>query len=183
MPFVEYGTAMERKLRIAEFHASCLKDLLPANPEDGDMPPIPLQAHFEAAGRAVASIPDQLASGIVVCIGDAIPCLPGESAAYLHKVVEKLPSSEIREVLQGFVVDPRYCDLRSWRNRATHRFDRKRSVDGQWFVDPPDGCEKAIEPRDVTSYTQAVIDLGAEIVQQTGTIEKLAVALRDRYNE
>ena len=183
MPFVEYGIAMERKLEIAKFHARCLGRLLPADPEDRDMPPIPLQAHFEAAGRAVASIPDQLASGIVVSIGDAVPCLPRENAAYLQKVVEKLPKSDIREVLQGFVDDPRYCDLRSWRNRATHRFDRKRSRGGQWFVEPPDGCKEAIKPRDVANYTQALIDFGAGIVQQIGTIEELAVALRDRYTE
>ncbi len=183
MPFAEYGIAMERKLEIARFHAKCLGRLLPADPEHGEMLPIPMQAHFEGAGRAVASIPDQLASGVVVCIGDAVSGLPTVNTAYLHKVVEKLPNSNVRKVLQGFVADPRYCDLRSWRNRATHRFDRKRSGGGQWFVEPPDECEKAIKPRDVVSYAQAVIDFGAEIVQQTGRIEKLAVALRDRYVE
>lgn len=65
MSFGEYGIAMQRKLEIAQWHLSELRELFPADPDGNGLPPIPVQAHFEAGGRSLASIPDQLAAGLV----------------------------------------------------------------------------------------------------------------------
>ena len=160
MPFGEYETAMERKLRIAKYHMALLADA-PDEPDAGGRPPIEYQAHSEATGRSIGSIPDQLASGLVDALRSSVPRMPGVRVAYLHTVAEALPEEVgLRRRVDDLVSDDRYCDLRSWRNRVTHRFDEKYSLEGVWVVKPPDNCDVATQPRDVMAYLGAMPDHG-----------------------
>jgi hypothetical protein len=179
MCFGEYGLAMKRKLAIAEYHYGELLQA-PRQPDDHGLPPIPLQAHFEAAGRAIGSMPDQLASGIVETLEGAIPGLPRVSNAFLHTVLDALDEGSLRSLIAGVIADVRYSDLRAWRNRATHRFDKKAAVDGVWIVAPPDGPEPFVEPRDVESYVlDAALGFGRLVLDIAPESEALAVQLRE----
>lgn len=178
MSFEDYELAMQRKMEIAQWHVAFLPDLVDSPADPHELPPIELQAHFEGAGRALASIPDQLASGISEMLGEAIPSLPKPHRAYLNIICRKLPeSSELREVLSRMVVDPRYCDLRDWRNRATHRFDRKAMLDGLWVVAYPEDCPDPVHTRDLMSYMRIMVDYGWGIVVEVPTVKSLASLL------
>ena len=179
MLFGEYGIAMQRKLAIAEYHFEELHRVSTA-PDGYGLPPIPLQAHFEAGGRAIASMLDQLATGVVEILTPFLPGLPGPSAAYVHTLLEPLPASELRDLLGKVRSDLRYCDLRAWRNRATHRFDRKAAMDGVWIVQPTEECDMDVEPRDVTGYLNTMLDYGRWILEIAPEAERFAVELRDR---
>jgi hypothetical protein len=179
MSFGEYGVAMERKLAIAAYHLDELSRAS-TDPDEHGLPPIPLQAHFEAAGRAIASIPDQLATGIVEVLEQRLPGLPGPSAAYLHSVVKPLPAGELRDLLEEVGSDLRYCDLRSWRNRATHRFDRKAAMEGEWIVESSEECDIDVEPRDVVGYIATMLEYGRTVVAIAPEAESNAFQLRDR---
>ena len=98
MCFGEYGLAMKRKLAIAEYHYGELAGA-PRQQDDQGLPPIPLQAHFEAAGRAVGSMPDQLASGIADLLEGAVPGLPPPSNAYLHTVRDALDEGSLKSLV------------------------------------------------------------------------------------
>lgn len=178
MCFGEYGLAMERKLVIAEYHFGELVRA-PRQPDDQGLPPIPLQAHFEAAGRAVASMPDQLASGIADALVGAVPQLPPPSNAYLHTVQDALDDGPLQSLVAELTGDVRYKDLRSWRNRATHRFDTKKAMDGVWIVAPPDGIEPFVEPRDVDSYVAAMLAFGRHILDRAPAAEAFALRLNE----
>lgn len=175
MCFGEYGVAMGRKLAMAEYHLGELRKV-PTKADERGLPPIPLQAHFEAAGRAIASMPDQLATGIVVELRPAMPCLPKPTAAYLDKLLNALPDCELRGVLDALVSDPRYRDLRAWRNRATHRFDEKAAKNGVWLVELPDDNTM---PRHVISFVEAacaygkmILDVAPEAADRTQQLSK-----------
>lgn len=170
---------MERKLAIAAYHMAQLREA-PVDPDDRGLPPIPLQAHFEGAGRAIASIPDQLATGIVDILQSTLPRLPPLTSAYLHTVRDRLPNSDLRSRVDEFVSDARYCDLRSWRNRATHRFDRKGPREGVWIVAPTDECGQSVEHRDVVGYLNTMLVYGGWMVTTTSMVEGLTNDLRDR---
>lgn len=178
MCFEEYGLAMRRKLAIAEYHYGELAGA-PRQPDNQGLPPIPLQAHFEAAGRAVGSMPDQLASGIADILEGAVPGLPPPSNAYLHTVRDALDEGSLKSLVADLTGDVRYNDLRSWRNRATHRFDRKAAMDGIWIVAPPDDTEDYVEPRDVESYIDAMLGFGRLVLDVAPESEALAVQLRE----
>lgn len=179
MPFMEYGIAMKRKLAMAAYHLDELRRA-PNDPDEHGLPSIPLQAHFEAAGRAIASIPDQLATGIVEVLAQCLPGMPGPSAAYLHTVVERLPESELRDLLEDVRSDFRYCDLRAWRNRASHRFYRKAPTEGVWIVESSEDCDIDVEPRDVVGYIATMLEYGRWMVKIAPEAELRAFELRDR---
>jgi len=178
MPFGEYGTAMQRKLAMAEYH---LKELqrAPTAPDESGLPPIPLQAHFEAAGRAIASMPDQLASGVVEILEEAVPRLPSVTHAYLHTVRDALDPGELHRLFDRLTLDLRCEDLRTWRNRATHRFDEKAAMNGVGIVEPPEGLPSYVDPRDVESYLTTMLAFGRLVLDTAPEAEALAVRLRE----
>lgn len=178
MPFGEYGIAMTRKLAIAEYHF-CELLRSPRDPDEHRLPPIPFQAHFEASGRAIAAMSDQLASGVVETLAGAVPGLPPVSNAYLHTVRDALDPGELRSLFDGLTSDLRYDDLRTWRNRATHRFDKKGAMDGVWIVEPPEGLPSYVDPRDVESYLTTMLAFGRLVLDTAPEAEALAVQLRE----
>jgi hypothetical protein len=128
-------------------------------------------------------MPDQLASGIADILKGAVPGLPPPSNAYLHTVRDALDEGSLKALVADLTGDVRYSDLRSWRNRATHRFDRKAAMDGVWLVAPPDGTEDQIEPRDVESYVDAMLDFGRLILERAPEAETLALQLRELVSQ
>lgn len=173
MAFDEYEIAMTRKLEIAEWHLAELRDLLPADPDENGLPPIPVQAHFEAAGRALASIPDQLASGISSLLRPHFPCLPKEDRAYLHEIVKCLPSAWALTVrLLETTSDPRYLLFRGWRNRATHRFDEKESRGGFWHVEIKGNSTRI--NTEITRYLDCMIEFVRPLANEARTLKHLA---------
>lgn len=172
MPLGDYGLAMRRKLAIAEFHFDEMQ-CAPAEPDDQGLPPIALQAHFEAAGHAVFSIPDQLATGIAEALRHVEPDLPALTASNPHTVADRLSPGAIRSRLEQIAEDERYVDLKAWRNRTIHRFDRKSYVNGRWHVAPTAEGAVGITPRDTTSYIGAVLDCVREIVYDIPDFEAL----------
>ena len=151
-------------------------------PDMYQLPPIPLQAHFEGAGRALASIPDQLASGICENLQEVFTTLPDTRRAYLHTTSRKLPQeSELQVRVEEIVSDSRYCDLRSWRTRATHRFDKKAMLDGMWVVEVPDDCSDPVTERDLTSYIEIMINYGGGIIEQMPLLSDLTLQLKESF--
>lgn len=163
MPFGPYGEAMVRKLDIAEFHLAELKAVLPSKKLASGLPPVPVQAHFEASGRAVLSIADQLASGVAFVLDGALPRLTPEHA-FLDRLAERLQGSPLGDFLEKVNGDARHKDLRSWRNRSTHRFDTKAYADGWWFVAWPEGAHPYDGSRRIDEYLATMIDFGSWVV-------------------
>ena len=180
MPFGEYGLAMARKLMIAEFHVRELAGTLPAKPESDGLPPIALQAHFEAGGRAIVSMVDQLASGVAAALADVPANMPAVDRAYPERVIDRLEEGDLKDALSELFDDPRHQDLRSWRNRATHRFDEKAFHRGKWKVREPDGVAPYGGSREVVAYIGAMLEFGHDVIRSTDGIECLVQSFRAR---
>ena len=174
-PFGDYGIAMDRKVQMAAYHLAQLRDLLPSPPDQDGFPPIVAQAHIEGSGRCLASVPDQLAAGLVECLRDRMPCLPKPNAAYLDRLAGPLPSGwELTAIIKATTSDPMYWGLRKWRNRSVHRYDKKRSVDGQWILVGEDGDPFA--DQNVLDYLERALDWTAALVDAAPQIEAAADA-------
>lgn len=177
-----YIEALERKYQIAYYHLNELRTLMPdAGPDEDGLPPIALQAHFEACGRAIVAMPDQLASGVA----SVAPEMPDVRKATLRRVVcaledSKDPAAEtLRAVLADLDRDGRLNDVRDVRNRSTHRFDEKAYHHGEgWFVDPPtyvrDGVKPYEGPRRLTDYLEVMLGFGEELLVKVPDVEHLA---------
>lgn len=180
MPFGDYGIAMERKLAIAEYHLSELTSVLPAKPESDGLPPIALQAHFEAGGRAIVSIVDQLASGVAAALADVPANMPAVDRAYPETVIDRLEEGELKNELSKLFDDQRHRDLRSWRNRATHRFDEKAFHHGKWKVRDPDGVAPYGGSRELVAYMGAMLEFGHDVIRSAHDIEGLVQSIREQ---
>lgn len=109
-----YVEAIDRKLEIALYHLAVLRELLPfAVADDNNLPPISLQAHFEACGRALVAMLDQLASGLAA----ESPMMPPLHLANPKRVRKALEESvdpaakELNELITTLDLDPRINDL------------------------------------------------------------------------
>lgn len=176
-PLGEYGLAAQRKLRIACFHLQALRDLLPAEPDCDGLPPIPIQAHFEAGGWATLAIVDQLSAGIGSKCLDTDQIRPED-------LLKRLPESDLRHWLADTLDDPRYVDLKSWRNRSVHRFDEKAYHQGQWVVlEPWDGQAAYGGSREIQSYLEQMLKFGEEVTHRlpeiTTWVDELLLATQD----
>jgi hypothetical protein len=177
-----YVEAMQRKLDMAMYHLEVLVELVPAAlPDEHNLPPIPLQAHFEACGRAVVAIPDQLASGLA----DVTPGMPAVYVASLKSVAQVLEGSlqpsavQLLGLVRTFDTDARINDLRDVRNRSTHRFDEKEYLhDGGWIVNPPQHLPAGVlpyeGPRRLGEYLEKMIGYGREVLCAVPEIQELA---------
>jgi hypothetical protein len=159
MSLGDYGIAAERKLCIAQFHLDALKALLPVGSDSDGLPPIALQAHFEASGWATMAIVDQVVSGI----GSQVV---GDDRIWPKDLLEALPESDLREWVAQVLNDPRYLDLKSWRNRSVHRFDMKAYHDGEWSVLEPTDEEPYGGPRVIQSHLEEMLAFGQEVVDR-----------------
>lgn len=180
-----YIEAMERKLDIAIYHLAVLRELLPfAAPDEHNLPAVPLQAHFEAAGRAIVAMLDQLASGVA----SVVPGMPAVHKATPRRVVRALEAStqptalELKELIKRLDVDSRINDLRDVRNRSTHRFDEKEYLHGGgWTVNPPQYVPDGVLPyqgsRRLSEYLQVMVEYGREVLAVIPNVEKLAESL------
>ena len=180
-----YVEAMERKLDIAVYHLAVLRELMPfAAPDDRNLPPVALQAHFEACGRAVVAMLDQLASGVA----SVAPDMPPVHYATPKSVIQALTDSvqptalELKELIEGLNDDRRINDLRDVRNRSTHRFDQKTYLHGaEWTVDPPQHVPDGVLPyegsRRLSEYLQVMVEYGREVLAAIPKVEKLAESL------
>jgi hypothetical protein len=181
----KYVEAMGRKLEIAEYHLAVLRELLPfAKPDESDLPPVALQAHFEACGRAIVAMLDQLASGIAF----AVPGMPGVHRATPNQVVKRLSSSvhpkaaELERLIADLNDDCRINDLRDIRNRSTHRFDVKQFSDGVgWIVNLPQyvptGVAEYKGSRQLSEYLQVMVEYARGVIAATPEVQRLAGTL------
>lgn len=177
----KYVEAMKRKLDIAEYHLAVLRELLPfAKPDDRNLPPVALQAHFEACSRAIVAIPDQLVSGIAFTVSG----MPEVRRATPNKVIKRLSSSvhpkaaELESLITDLNDDCRINDLRDIRNRSTHRFDEKRYLAGKgWFVNPPEFVPQCEDSRQLGEYLQAMVEYAEEVIVAVSEVRELVAAL------
>lgn len=174
MPLGLYGEAMVRKLEIAEYHLDELQHLLPSEQLPNRLPIIAVQAHFEASGRAILSIADQLVSGVASVLAGAVPGLVPETA-YLNRMVGQLRGSSLADFLRIVHDDVRHRDLRSWRNRSTHRFDMKAYANGWWFVAWPDGAPPYGGSRRIDEYIDAMVGFGHYLLDMRREAEDRAL--------
>jgi hypothetical protein len=180
-----YVEAMERKLDMAVYHLAVLRELLPfAIPDEDNLPPVPLQAHFESAGRAIVSMIDQLVSAVA----SVVPGMPTVHKATPKAVIRALADStelaarELKEVIERLNDDARINDLRDVRNRSTHRFDEKDYLHGGgWTVNPPQHVRKGVRtyegPRGLSQYLQVMVEYGQAVLATVPRAEKLAESL------
>lgn len=182
-----YIEALERKLGIARYHLAELLELLPnSEPDQDGLPPIPLQAHFEACGRAVVAMPDQLASGVA----SVVSWMPTVHEATPRRVISALEGSRqqaaagLLAVIARLDGDSRINDLRDVRNRSTHRFDEKEYLHGGgWTVVPaqylPDGISPYEGSRRLDEYLQVMVGFGQEVFDGIYEVERLALSLAE----
>ncbi len=176
---------MERKLDMAIYHLAVLRELLPfSEPDEHGLPPVPLQAHFEACGRAIVAMIDQLVSGVAF----VTPGMPSVHRATPRSVVRALTDSlqptalELKELIEGLNDDCRINDLRDVRNRSTHRFDEKEYLHGGgWTVKPPRNVPDGVVPyegsRRLGEYLQVMVEYGQDVLAVVPKVEKLAESL------
>ncbi len=173
---------IKRKYEIACYHLEEVGRLMPgAKPGEDGLPPVALQAHFEACGRAIVAMPDQLASGVA----SIVPEMPEVHRASLCRVVRALADSadpaaeELRAFLADLDRDGRLSDVRDVRNRSTHRFDEKAYHHGDgWYVDRPTQVPDGVQPYDgsrrLTDYLAAMLGFGQELLAKVPEVEDLA---------
>ncbi|MCH7667937.1 MAG: hypothetical protein IIC71_01845 [Acidobacteria bacterium] len=181
----KYVEAMERKFDIAEYHLAVLRELLPFSEPDGsDLPPMALQAHFEACGRAIVAMLDQLVSGIA----SVAPEMPKVHGASPKSVINKLSrsghpkASELKKLIKDLDDDCRINDLRDIRNRSTHRFDEKEYLHRiGWVVKAAEYVPRGVPPyegsRQLSEYLQAMIEYARGVLDAAQKVEKLAKTL------
>mgnify|MGYP002335898875 CR=1 FL=1 len=115
----EYLRAVERKIDIARYHASCLEKLLQGEAAMGSEPAIDVQAHFEGVLFAAVAAEDQLAEAIN--IGLALDL----GHASLAKVLAAANRWEMTGELDRWRQRSVAADYREVRRLMTHHWSRK----------------------------------------------------------
>lgn len=178
---------MERKLEISFYHLEAIRALLPdAVPDESGLPPIALQAHFEACVWSVIALVDQLAAGVAAVVPELVEvhdATPRRVCLALDSVNDPV-AIEIKEFIERIDNDGRLSDLRSVRNRSTHRFDQKQYVGGQWTVGRPDwlppGVDQFNGSRHLDEYLETMTELGRDVHRSASEVERLAEDLASR---
>ena len=170
---------------MAIYHLAVLREIMPfAVPDEDNLPPTALQAHFEACGRAVIAMHDRLATGVAsVALG--MPAVHKATPKRVAKVLESSTRStalELKELINGLDRDSRINDLRDVRNRSTHRFDEKEYLHGGgWTVNPPqhlpDGVLLYEGSRRLSEYLEIMVEYGRELFAVAPQAKKLAETL------
>lgn len=184
----DYLIAIRRKLQIAEYHRAELHQAAEAAEGDVDgLPPVNLQAHFEAACRAVVAMLDQLASGIAaeLSLGPVHEATPKKVISWLRRL-EYPGAEELVVRLETLNDDPRLNDIRDVRNRSTHRFDEKAyHHNAGWLVEParwiPEHVRPYDGPRAVSEYVNSMVAFAESLAATAEALAASACYLADRY--
>lgn len=161
-----FRLAIGRKVAIAAFHRDELAEALHRDHPIADLPPIDVQAHFEALVRAPVSIFDQILAGIAT----GLPGMPEPHQASVMRVEDRLLQFDhgphavrLARLLVAVDRNPALNDARDIRNRATHRHYDKSLDQLGWYVESPQylppGVAKWTGDRHLLSYGEAMLDL------------------------
>ncbi len=162
--------AARRKIDIARYHFSELCDHCGRALAQEELPPIPVQAHFEGVVVCVVAaeekIKEALRSAYGVSRDDERECKRLYSA-----FARKLPA--MAEWYSNALV----ADIRDVRNLAVHKHYEKNPVtEGGpppvWEVDKPEKTNYR-GPRELRKYGQDAVDIGAALIGLIPQIEEL----------
>ena len=164
--FVPYEFAARRKLEIARYHQCELEKWRASDPVAEDVPVVELQAHFEGAIRAMVSIADQIASGLVAALDGLDFNLPKLRHASFKGVVKKLPNSDEKQWLVDWFQTPIARDVWAVRNSSSHRYYEKKQRGNEWEVAVPLHGTGYEGSRGVCDYVALTVDHAESLVER-----------------
>lgn len=161
----EYLVAAQRKVSVAEFHLSRLRDVLTT--QTSPEVPIEVQAHFEGAVVSVVAAVDQVAQA-----ANAAFSLSAGSGDLFDKAFGVL--RERLADVDAWCQEPIGRDLRSIRVRIIHYSYSKAAHEMGWVVEP--GRSEYRGARDLVAYATSAVDYGKRLV---GLLPSIESQLRD----
>ena len=159
--------AVERKLKIAEYHLDQLKQEL-SSPElvGSDVPPIPVQAHLEGVLIALASAENQLVKGVVIALGikQSDEDVHSKAMRELERLVPNVREWSIQEIVR---------DIRFMRNRVIHcHYVKDPSAHGhRWRIESANTRYGA--SRELLAYTSAAVEHGQRLLGLLPSIKQV----------
>lgn len=159
--------AAERKLLIAQYHLGRLRHEFSCTELPGDdVPPIPVQAHFEGVVVSLSSAENQLAEAAVIALGLELGDDENTIREGMRELGRLLPAVELwrrHEIVR---------DLRIIRNRAIHySYDKAASAkDHRWRVELA-GTRYA-GPRELLAYSEAAVEHAQRLHRLLPSIEQ-----------
>lgn len=170
----EYLFAVARKIEIARYHLERLAEELGPGGGAllGDHPTIAVQAHFEGVLTAAVGASDQLAEGLNLGLDLRI------AQANLHRVLEAMSHSRLRERLEQWQHRSLAADYREVRRLVTHHWSVK-TVDGPQIEVQRVLSSEYDGPRDLGNYARAVVD---HLVELEGVLPAAQQTVRNNLD-
>jgi len=166
MDWREYLAAASQKIGIVQYHAKCLKMLRDTAAGADGLPPIPVQAHFEAVVFSVIAAVDQVAQAV-----NSALTLRLDPATLVQVAFDRL-SKGIPQVAEWFN-EPIGIDLRRLRTRMMHYAYTKTCGSPGWVVEPTKSAFTG--SRELNDYSASAADYATRLNDLLPEIERYLV--------
>lgn len=168
----EYVEAVQRKVKIARHHLTCLEKEVACFGEVQEDPPIPMQASFEGVLYAYIAGADQLGEALIR--GFQLTGTWQKRETVLDRAIRWTPASPLRDQVREWSEGPILKDARKIRRLATHHHYAKAGPGRVRFVVqvPPSGRPYG-GSRDLAEYGKAVVEHADGLLPLLGELKRV----------
>lgn len=158
----KYLGAARRKISIAEYHSDRLAELGSIADPVHEMPPIPVQAHFEGVVISLMAAVDQVAQAVNSALKLGLDTSDLVAAAF-KEVTQKVPA------VARWYENPLGRDLRRLRTRMIHYSYQKSPGALRWHVEDANPAYEG--SRELLAYTVEAVKYGRDLAALLDRIE------------
>ena len=145
----KYFQAARRKVAIARYHRDRIEEIIKLSEQPGNLPPIPVQAHFEGVLVSVIAAIDQVAQGVNSALDLGAQPSKRVKIAF-EKIIRLLPK------VRKWYDNPLGVDLRRIRTRIAHYSYKKTPKESYWVVESASTHYKG--NRELVAYSIAAVN-------------------------